>query len=183
MSYDAEAEEQSFGDWKHKNIDGLAYQNVLRTEWDPPPTPSTPDALSLPLTDKERLQKDGWTAFTPWTTFNSNEPDLKYYKHFPLTLADNSEEEFMLACAEDHEDMDESLKGDIPRVQVCLSVYTSTHGVDQGDRYALNIEGQLADRSWCKVDNHMLPSNLDAVLACIPRLLRMWRAIHSTSNN
>jgi len=40
----------------------------------------------------------------------------------------------------------------------------------------LELGGELADGTWMRLHNHQLPSDIDAVLALIPRMLMVWEA-------
>jgi len=40
----------------------------------------------------------------------------------------------------------------------------------------LELGGELADGTWMRLHNHQLPSDIDAVLALIPRMIMVWEA-------
>ena len=55
-------------------------------------------------------------------------------------------------------------------IQVEISV------VESAGTCELELVGELADGTWMRLLNHGLPTDIDAVLALIPRMLATWEA-------
>ena len=55
-----------------------------------------------------------------------------------------------------------------------IEIAMSEHGAVESSE--IELSGELADGTWMRLHNYVLPKDLDAVLALIPRMLATWEA-------
>lgn len=103
-----------------------------------------------------RLTSDGWVAYPDrdWET------TVRLYKRFETLTRCH--------CNDDKEG-----------IQVCLSVSEHQRMSGKSTSIELDVCGELKDESWVKLLNYGFGSDIDKVLASIPRLLAAWETLNN----